>query len=423
MNRALVIFDLDGTLYQTEHVLIEAVKLASRELGIPISDNATIRSAIGLPTAEFVSHICGELKSRKRDELARLIRYHERRLIPEIGRPYDGVAGLLRRITDHGLTVAVCSSGSEEYIELVLTSCRLRNYVTHIEGHRQGADKGDQVSLLLGQVKPSWAVMIGDRKYDLEAAAKNALPFIGAGYGYGPGDLTNTNFVAESPQTLQGMILRHVAFERIASDLKTKTNNTATIIGIDGIDCAGKTTFANALTLFLGGSQHRVRCIHIDDFLNEAEVRNKGSDPVRAYIENAFNLHLLIDQILEPVRRGIPVDKTLTLLDLDTNRFDRRVRFRIDSQTIVLIDGVLLYRDPLDRYFDYRIFLDIAFEEMLKRATARDIPRFGKRFIDRYRSKYIPVQEWYLASCQPRQQSDLVVDNTNYNDPVIQTSD
>lgn len=63
------------------------------------------------------------------------------------------------------------------------------------------------------------------------------------------------------------------------------------------------------------------------------------------------------------------------------------------------------YRPPLEEFIDYKIFLDIGFDEMLRRAEARDAPRFGAEILAKYREKYIPVQKKYLEMYKPREKA------------------
>jgi uridine kinase len=83
----------------------------------------------------------------------------------------------------------------------------------------------------------------------------------------------------------------------------------------------------------------------------------------------------------------------------------------------VILEGVLLYREPINEYFDCRIFLDISFEEVIKRASLRDVPKYGTKFLEKYKQKYIPIQQWYLEKYKPKEISNCVIDNADYNCP------
>ncbi|HWI53503.1 MAG TPA: hypothetical protein VNT01_15280 [Symbiobacteriaceae bacterium] len=194
---------------------------------------------------------------------------------------------------------------------------------------------------------------------------------------------------------------------------------TARIVGINGVDTSGKTTFARELSAYLTSRGYSTALIHLDDFHNPRSIRMQGRTEIEAYIDHAFNLDLLCDALLEPLSNGKPVDTDLTLLDLDSDTFNQHRHYAIDDQTIVIVEGVLLYREPLDRYFDLKVYLDIGFDEVLRRAGERDVPLYGPAFLDRYRSKYIPIQQWYLTTHDPRGKSHLVIDNTDFRRPRV----
>jgi len=185
------------------------------------------------------------------------------------------------------------------------------------------------------------------------------------------------------------------------------------------VDTAGKTRFAQDFAAFLQAQGRDVALIHGDDFHNPRIVRRQGDDPVRGYIEHAFNLPLLERELLAPIRRGETFDKTLALIDLDADTPTAIRRYTVRRETLVLVEGVLLFRPPIDAYFDLRIFLHIPFDEVLRRAAARDVPHYGDDYLERYKFRYIPVQQWYLETYHPQERSDVVIDNTDYANPRI----
>ena len=214
-------------------------------------------------------------------------------------------------------------------------------------------------------------------------------------------------------------------FSIIANKLDEQPLPRARIVGINGVDTSGKTCFARDLAGFLRGRGYDVALIYGDDFHNPRAIRSQDADMVRGYINHAFNLPLLERELLAPTRRGEAIDKTLTLLDLDADTPTNVRHYIIRRNTIVLVEGVLLYRPPIDAYFDLRIFLHVPFEEVLRRAAARDVPRYGPDYLERYKIRYIPAQQWYLKTYHPYERSDFVIDNTDYAHPHIvhQTSE
>ncbi|MFZ5354679.1 MAG: hypothetical protein ACOZCL_18405 [Bacillota bacterium] len=193
----------------------------------------------------------------------------------------------------------------------------------------------------------------------------------------------------------------------------------ARLIGINGVDTSGKTQFAMGLEQHLKSVGYKTLLIHMDDFHNPSRIRRMGDNPIDSYINNAFNLQLLEKELLEPFRLKGRLDRKLTLLDLDKDTYTLEKEFTADEDTIVILEGVLLYREPIDKYFDIRVFLDISFDEVLRRAEIRDVPRYGIEFLDRYRTRYIPIQQRYLDECKPLERCQFVIDNTDYHKPVL----
>ena len=202
---------------------------------------------------------------------------------------------------------------------------------------------------------------------------------------------------------------------------KITLNGTPFILGINGVDTSGKTRLARDLAGYLRQAGYRTQLIHIDDFHNPAAIRNKHPDPVTTYLRHTFNLKLLEQEILAELTAGKRIDKTITLLDLLKNRFTVKKRYIIDTQTVVIIEGVLLYREPLDAYFNLRVFLDIKFDEVLQRARQRDVPLYGPEILARYQTKYIPAQQRYLAQSKPKERCDLLIDNNDFHNPRLIT--
>ena len=70
--------------------------------------------------------------------------------------------------------------------------------------------------------------------------------------------------------------------------------------------------------------------------------------------------------------------------------------YSFDQNTIIIFEGVFLFRKELSPYIDYKIFLDISFEESKNRAKTRDVPVYGEEILTMYEEKYLPSQRRYL---------------------------
>ncbi len=213
---------------------------------------------------------------------------------------------------------------------------------------------------------------------------------------------------------------REAVFAEIATSLlEQQSPERAQVVGISGVDTSGKSFFARAFAAYLEQENVQHVVVHLDDFHSPRRIRYQDPDPIQSYFKYAFNLELLDSVILAPLKQGKTVDVTLSLLDLATDTETRQKRYHIDRDTLVVLEGVLLFRPPIDAYIDCRVSLHVTFDEVLRRARARDIPRYGPDFLERYRDKYIPIQKRYLTEHRPLERSHFVIDNTDYLRPEI----
>ncbi len=88
---------------------------------------------------------------------------------------------------------------------------------------------------------------------------------------------------------------------------------------------------------------------------------------------------------------------------------------------MVLFDGVFLMRPELNHNWDFRVFLKVAFGEILRRVKDRDRHLFGSetRILERYQRRYIPGQQMYLDAVRPEELAEVIVDNTDVGNPRL----
>ena len=421
MNNKLIIFDLDGTLFTTEDVTIAAIKKAFTKMKLDIPTKDIISKHFGEMTDQLCRNLYPEGTKKEIDEISKLALEYEKELIPIKGKLYSGIKDLLEVLKDRNYKLIICSNGSLEYINLVLESQDIRNYFDEVFSNKTINDKGLIVKRVLDDYETNKAILIGDAYTDLLAAKDNNLAKIFAGYGYSSNNYDLNYFEVNSPKEIIGHINRVELFWQIEECIKNKLKTDNFIIGINGVDTSGKTLFTNNIKEFLKSRGYEVEVINLDDFHNPKATRRKGKNGIEAYINNAFNLKLLKNELLEPISNNQKINKKLRLLDLVTDEFSIEKEISINRGSIVLVEGVLLYRAPINKYFDYRIFLDISFDEVLKRARNRDLPLYGESIIDKYKNKYIPLQKRYINEHKPMEISDLVIDNNDFRFPKIKS--
>lgn len=409
----MIVFDLDGTLYQTHKtcmvVLKEMCDKYRLELG-PEDENYLMYTTV----ASLLDKVAPDMPEFERIRFQHEYKWREIEVVSQTGELFDGAEEVLRRLRTKGHKLAICGMGSEEYIAAVLKRCSIRKYFDYVYPRQEGKTKSQVLMQLLcesGEQKAD-CVMVGDSITDLTAARENNIPFIGVSYGYGANDIKES-IVANDTYELTGTLNQFSVFPVIYSNIQ---RIRPIVVGVNGVDTSGKTIFSDRFARYLEMLGHDVLLIHLDDFHNRRAIRMRDPSP-RGYLDNAFNTELL-GTLLSSIREGT-VDIELALLDLDTDEYTNRKRFAAGRNTIVIVEGVLLYRPPIDQYFDYKIFLDIEFDEVLRRAEARDVPKYGPDFLEKYRNRYIPAQQLYLEEYSPKTDCHMLIDNNDYDNPVI----
>jgi phosphoglycolate phosphatase len=421
-NYKTIIFDLDGTLFKTDTVFISAIQQVCESRGIKPIDQKDILNLIGEPSIIICRKIFGENLNNEEIEIIRKeLRETVDKLFTTAAQLYDGVKNMLDNLRKEGYILCVCTNGSREYIDKVLNTLEINEYFKIIKSRIEGLKNHQLIKQLLDETACCSAIVVGDTVIDFEAAEKVKCLSIGVSYGYGGNCYKNADFIANKPADVFSIIKKvNGLFKYIAAQIVDKKRSSKPfVIGINGVDTSGKTTFTKEFNRYLSKSGFKTQIISIDQFHNPSQVRNKGNDPITSYLNNAFDIAKIEDQIMRPIVLEGLLDKELILLDLEEDKYLSKKRYSVDKNTIVLFEGVLLYREPLNQYFDFRIFIDISFEEVLKRAKKRDADLFGNEVVEKYISKYIPVQKFYIDKYNPKNISDVIIDNEDYWNPKI----
>ena len=206
-----VLFDLDGTITDSEPGIIACVQHALRQFGIEVEDPKTLRPFIGPPLRDSFR----EYFQMTPEEAEQATEFYRQRYAP-IGKfecsVYPGIPQLLRRLHETGRTVILATSKPEGFAREILEHFDLLQYFDLIggatlDGSRDTKEAVLQYILDSGRVPDRQdAVMIGDTKFDMIGAAAFSLPAVGVLYGFGSRQELEENgalFLAEDAAELE----------------------------------------------------------------------------------------------------------------------------------------------------------------------------------------------------------------------------
>jgi uridine kinase len=213
---------------------------------------------------------------------------------------------------------------------------------------------------------------------------------------------------------------RHVCVNRLAAQCAIlSTNRSPLVCGINGIDASGKTLFAMGLAAELKKLKRAVTVVNVDDFHNPKSVRYANTNLAHAYYYDSFSYAELIDKVLTPFRTYGHVDVTLMLLDLESDTFTAKRTYVASPGTVLLLEGVFLFRPELIGLIDFRIYLEVSETTALARAKVRDKHIQQGLIESRYQEKYFAGQQLYCCESAPFGVAHVVIDNNNYDEPRV----
>lgn len=190
MRWRYLLFDLDGTLTDPMLGITRSVQYALRRFGIEIDDLRTLCRFIGPPLKESFRDFYGMDDEQATRAVALTREYFAPRGIFE-NRLYEGIPELLTELQAAGCMLAMATSKPEPFARQIAEHFRLADRFTLIGGATMDGTrtaKRDVVRYVLGALDvedPTAAVMIGDRRYDIEGAAAEGIASIGVLWGYG----------------------------------------------------------------------------------------------------------------------------------------------------------------------------------------------------------------------------------------------
>lgn len=183
------------------------------------------------------------------------------------------------------------------------------------------------------------------------------------------------------------------------------------IIGIDGLSGAGKTTITETITRELTTKGYKVVVIHIDDLIEERANRyNTGHPEWYEYYSMQWDVQGIKEKLFEAVHEKVNY-LHLKFYDKENDRCYLK-SVNIEQCNVLLIEGIFLQRKEWKDFFDYMIYLDCPKKVRSERVLQRDayIGDMEERF-NKYERRYWMGEDYYLQEASPLQNSDIVIDS------------
>lgn len=210
MKKKYVLFDLDGTLTDSQAGIMNSIEYMLAGYGITVENRDSLRPWLGPPLKNSLMEYYQFEEEKALLAVERYREYFDRQGIFE-NQVYDGIRELLQTLWDRGYQLMTATSKPEEAAMRILDHFDLSRYFVKIGGATlddSRVDKGDVVRYVLssaGVTDKSQAVLVGDREHDVLGAKENGIECIGVLYGYGSREeliQAGVTYVAETTEDI-----------------------------------------------------------------------------------------------------------------------------------------------------------------------------------------------------------------------------
>lgn len=183
-NIELVIFDWDGTLFDSVGQIVASLQYAAQQFQQPLTDDAA-KSIIGLGLPEVMQILFPQVPHLQQDILQCYSEHYVANSTDDAW--FDGVAELLADLKQQGLKLAVATGKSRKGLDRVLSQTNSQHLFDITRAASETKSKPHPLMLqeILTEmdVAVECAMMVGDTSYDLEMAQNLNMPRIGVSYG------------------------------------------------------------------------------------------------------------------------------------------------------------------------------------------------------------------------------------------------
>jgi len=212
----LVLFDVDGTLVDSQGSIVSAMTASFEALTLPAPSHAATLSIVGLSLPQAMARLAPD---RSAETQARLVEgykdaYHAQRLEQGAASSplYPGARAAIETLhSTPEILLGVATGKSKRGLDALLEAHALdRYFVTRqVADHHPSKPHPSMIETALSEtgVDAKDAVMVGDTSFDMEMAAAAGVRSIGVSWGYHhPSALTSATCVIDRFEDLPGTL-------------------------------------------------------------------------------------------------------------------------------------------------------------------------------------------------------------------------
>lgn len=191
----LAIFDVDGTLVDSQALIVGAMQRGYDSLGEVPPERAEVLSIVGLSLSEAITRLSPQADA---DRVARLVAAYRVAFVDmraEMGgeaavQLYPGARAALDRLEAAGWLLGIATGKAQRGLEHLFAAHDLKRYFVTAQTADFHPSKPHpsmvETALAEAGVEADAAVMIGDTSFDMQMGASAGVRTLGVSWGYHP---------------------------------------------------------------------------------------------------------------------------------------------------------------------------------------------------------------------------------------------
>ena len=212
-----IVFDMDGTLFQTNRILEPALEVTFEQLrqngcwtgGTPLEK---YREIMGVPLPVVWQTLCPELPKEMHEAcnerfqlaLIELIQSGQGALYPEVESTLEKLA--------ENYPLFIASNGQTAYLQAIIETYQLHRWIkaTYSIDRVSSGNKSELVSIVLKENDVHKGYVVGDRLSDINAAFDNQLTSIGVRFDFAQeNELAKADFIVDRFPEIFDIVNKH----------------------------------------------------------------------------------------------------------------------------------------------------------------------------------------------------------------------
>jgi phosphoglycolate phosphatase len=192
----VIVFDYDGTLFDTRPAIFHCIQRAFAECGRPIPALEAVASTVktGLPLQETLFALDETLRAN-RTTLNEFVITYRKLYLDEgtpLAKPFAGARDALQQIHACDVKCVIVSNKGIAAIRRSLDQSQLNSFVELVFGDEPGLPKKPDPAILIDHILPRYGqlqmeqiLVVGDTEVDILFAKRTGIFCCWASYGYG----------------------------------------------------------------------------------------------------------------------------------------------------------------------------------------------------------------------------------------------